>query len=371
MSKYGGKGEGSLEQKKTNKRNPLWFLGALGAFLLTQAKVIIPLLKFGKIGGTVIGMFISIGAYALIAPWSMAIGLVVMIFIHEMGHVLAAKAKGLPVTAPVFIPFLGALITMKKNPRDAVTEAYIAYGGPLLGTIGAVVAFKLGQYMDSRLLLSIAYIGFYLNLINLLPIHPLDGGRIATAVTRWLWVVGLIGGLVLIIYMKSIIFFIIWASFAWDLYKKFVKYRKRDEVLVMTPRFEYPAEHLLQQGFFIPGENHRRELSFTTYSSLGGEEEGAQTIDMTWEGIGFQERVQVPRPILVRKVQVVRVEQVQKETGLHLIIHVQIEFTPYENDSYYDVPAAARWKFGIAYLALAGFLLFMIREVHKVTQLVS
>jgi Zn-dependent protease len=359
-----------LEQKeqksKSKKRNPLWFFGTLGVFLLSQAKLIIPLLKFGKIGGTVIGMFISVGAYALIAPWSFAIGLVVMIFIHEMGHVLAAKSKGLPVTAPVFIPFLGALITMKRNPRDAVTEAYIAYGGPLVGTIGAVVAFALGQYLDSRLLISIAYIGFYLNLINLLPIHPLDGGRISTAVTRWLWVVGLIGGLVLIIYLKSIIFFIIWASFAWDLYKKFVKYRKRDEVLLMTPRFEYAADHLLKQGFFIPGENHRRDLPFTTFSELHGEVEGTQTIVIAWEGIGFQERIQVPQPILIRKIQVVRVEQQQKDTGLHLIIHVQIEFTPYENDSYYDVPAATRWKFGIAYFALALFLLLMIREVHKV-----
>lgn len=84
-----------------------------------------------------------------------------MIFIHEIGHVLAAKQKGLPVTAPLFIPFLGALITMKRNPRDAVTEAYIAYGGPLLGTIGATAAFALGVYTDSNLLISIAYTGFF------------------------------------------------------------------------------------------------------------------------------------------------------------------------------------------------------------------
>lgn len=77
--------------------------------------------------------------------------------------------------------------------------------------------------MDSPLLYSLAYIGLLLNLINLLPIHPLDGGRIATAVTRWLWLVGLVGGLAIIVYLRSILFFIIWAMFAYDLYNKYVK----------------------------------------------------------------------------------------------------------------------------------------------------
>ncbi|MBP1993504.1 site-2 protease family protein [Paenibacillus eucommiae] len=354
------------QRKTTNKRNPLWFLGALGIFLLTQAKLIIPLLKFGKVGGAVISMFVTIGAYALIAPWSFAIGLVVMILIHEMGHVAAAKYKKLPVSAPVFIPFLGALITMKRNPRDSVTEAFIAFGGPLIGTLGAVAAFYLGLSIDSRLMISIAYIGFLLNLINLLPIHPLDGGRISTAVTRWLWLLGLLGGLVVIIYLKSILFFIIWATFAWDMYKKFVKYRKREQILTTNARFELPAEHLLQQGFFIPGENHRRELTFTTYSDLKGETEGVQTIDMAWEALDFHQKVQVPRPILVKKVQVVKVEQLHKDNELYLGIQVQIDYTPYENDNYYEVPTATRWKYGSAYLALALFLGFMINEVHKV-----
>jgi Zn-dependent protease len=357
---------GLEEKRKAKKKNPLWFLGALGVFLISQAKLIIPLLKFGKLGGAIISMFITIGAYALIAPWSFAIGLVVMILIHEMGHVFAAKYKKLPVTAPVFIPFLGALITLKRNPRDAVTEAFVAFGGPLLGTVGAVAAFLLGQSLNSELLLYIAYIGFYLNLLNLLPIHPLDGGRISTAVTRWLWLVGLIGGLVIIIfYLRSIIFLIIWATFAWDLYQKFVKYRKREKVMVSTNRFDFPAEHLLQQGYFIPGENHRRELAFTTYSDLEGPDQGAQTIEFAWEGIGFSQSIQVPRPIIVRKVEVIRVEQTRTETGLHLGVHVQIEFTPYVNDSYYDVPVATRWKYGTAYVALALFLLLMIRQVHK------
>jgi Zn-dependent protease len=353
------------EKPEAKKRNPLWVLGAVGAFLLTQAKLIIPLLKLGKVGGAVISMFVTMGAYALIAPWSFAIGLVIMILIHEMGHVFAAKYKKLPVTAPVFIPFLGALITLKRNPRDSVTEAFVAFGGPILGTIGAFAAFLLGIAFNSELLIYMSYLGFYLNLINLLPIHPLDGGRISTAITRWLWLVGLVGGLVVIIYLKSIIFFIIWATFAWDLYQKFVKYRKREKIMVSASRFDFPAQHLLGQGYFIPGENHRRELAFTTYSELNGPEEGTQTIEIAWEGIGFHQRIQVPAQILIKKVEAVRVEQMQKEDGLHLGIHVQIEYTPYVNDSYYDVPAAIRWKYGTVYLVLALFLFFMIRQVHQ------
>ena len=82
-----------------------------------------------------------------------------MIFIHEIGHVLAAKQKGLPVSLPVFIPFLGAFIAMKKNPRDAVTEAYIAFGGPLLGTAGALICYLLGTATDNITLLSYRLFG--------------------------------------------------------------------------------------------------------------------------------------------------------------------------------------------------------------------
>lgn len=107
-----------------------------------------------------------IGAYAIVYPWTFAIGIVIMIFIHEMGHVLAAKRKGIPVSAPAFIPFMGALITMKKQPLNAQTEAYLAFGGPLLGTVGALGALALGVILDSTAILSVAQVGFFLNLIN-------------------------------------------------------------------------------------------------------------------------------------------------------------------------------------------------------------
>ncbi|MBD0380081.1 site-2 protease family protein [Paenibacillus sedimenti] len=361
-----------MEQKKKpeNKRSP-WALGGLVAVLLSQGKLILGVLKLGKAGGAVISMFITIWAYAYLAPLPFAIGIVLMILIHELGHVFAAKMKGLPVSAPVFIPFLGALITMKKHPTDAATEAFIGIGGPILGTVGATAAFALGVYMDSPVIVSVAYSAFYLNLINLLPIHPLDGGRISTAVTRWLWVLGLVGGLVFIYYLNNntsrIIFFIIWAMFAWDLYKKYVKFRNREEIVSVSSRFEFHAEHLLQQGYIIPGENHSRELDFTTYTELQGAMEGRQTIVMYWQGIGFEGHAYLPAQALIKKVQAVKVERIQKEGGFYLGLQVQVDFTPLgQHDRYYEVETKTRWKFGAAYLGLVLYLLYMIRLVHQV-----
>ncbi|MCZ8516396.1 site-2 protease family protein [Paenibacillus filicis] len=352
-------------KRKNNKQNPLWFLGAAAMFFLAKAKWLLSLLKFGKFGGVILSMAISIGTYAIIYPWGFAVGVVLLLLVHELGHVLAAKRKGLPVTAPVFIPFLGALITMKRNPRDAVTEAYMAYGGPLLGSIGAGVVLIAAYYTDHPLLYSLAYAGCFLNLINLLPIHPLDGGRIATAVTRWLWLVGLIGGLVIIIKLRSILFFIIWVMFAYDLYKKFVKHRKHGEERYVTASFLISAEPLLAQGYFIPGTEHKRELPFTTYSDMDRQ----QFVRIAWDGLDFTGTVPLMHQGLIRRVHLTRLEHLQKEDGLHLMLHCQIDYRQHEDDKYYDVPVASRWKFGIAYLGLAGALIGMMAFIHQASGL--
>ncbi|MDQ0890608.1 Zn-dependent protease [Paenibacillus sp. V4I9] len=372
MTKYGRRGDLRLEEKKkpAGKKSPL-AIGGFIAVLLSQGKLLLGLLKLGKAGGAIISMFITIWAYAYLAPLPFAIGIVLMILIHELGHVFAAKIKGLPVSAPVFIPFLGALITMKKNPTDAATEAFIGIGGPILGTIGGVAAFGLGVYTDSPVIVSVAYAAFYLNLINLLPIHPLDGGRISTAVTRWLWILGLIGGLVFIFYINSrvsqLIFFAIWAMFAWDLYKKYVKYRNREELLSVSTRFDFAADHLLQQGYIIPGENHTRDLEYLTYSDSQGPAESRQTIVMYWQGIGFEGHALLPQQSIIKRVQLIKVERMQKENGFYLGLQIKVDYSPLGiQEVYYDVPAKTRWKFGIAYLALVLFLLYMIRLVHQV-----
>ncbi len=339
------------------------YIGSTIALLLVKGKSLLALLKFGKLGGAILSMAISIGAYALIYPWGFALGIVVLLFIHEMGHVLAAKVKGLPVSAPLFIPFLGAMITMKKNPLDAKTEAYIAFGGPLLGSIGAAGVFLAAYLMDSPLLYSLAYIGFFLNLINLLPIHPLDGGRIATAVSRWLWLVGLIVGLGVIIYLRSILFFIIWALFAYDLYKKYVKGRNRNLVETANASFMVPVEHLYTQGAILPGPEHKRELPFNTYSHL---EEQRQYVKVYWASMDFEGRIAMPQQGLIKRVLVTVIEHQPTPQDYRIKVNCQVEYSRYENDKYYDVPLSSRWKFGISYAVLACVLIGLMYSVHIV-----
>lgn len=147
-------------------------------------------LKFGKLlttGGT---MLISVVAYSFIFGWPYAVGFVLLIFVHEMGHYVAARQRGLNVGAPTFIPFVGAWIQLKDLPHDAETEAYVGMGGPLVGSIGALACFYLGRALESDLLLALSYSGFFLNLFNLIPISPFDGGRITAVISPRLWLVG-------------------------------------------------------------------------------------------------------------------------------------------------------------------------------------
>jgi len=140
---------------------------------------------------TVVGSaFVSVAAYALIWGWQFGLGFVLLLFVHELGHVAVAKWQGLPVSAPVFIPFLGALILMKEMPQNAWREAQIALGGPILGSLGAAACWAAGAALDSDLLTALAYVGFLINLFNLIPVLPLDGGRAIGAVHPVFWVLG-------------------------------------------------------------------------------------------------------------------------------------------------------------------------------------
>ena len=174
------------------------FLSKLGPvsllllFVFGKLKYVGVLLQVGKFK-TFITMLISIWAYALFWGWPFAVGFVALLFIHEMGHVLALRMMGVRATAPMFIPFMGAFIGMKQMPKDAYAEAIMAYGGPLLGTIGALCCAAAGMLTGNPFWYALATTGFLLNLFNLLPISPLDGGRIIGVISPKLWILGLIG----------------------------------------------------------------------------------------------------------------------------------------------------------------------------------
>jgi Zn-dependent protease len=139
---------------------------ALGVFLL----------KFGAFAIKFFGIFISVGGYALIWGWRFAAGFVLLILVHEVGHYLEASRQGLHPSLPVFIPFLGAYVAMKNAPFDPWRNLLVSAAGPFLGGIGALGVWLVGEATDSRLLVALGYTGFMLNLFNLLPFRPLDGG---------------------------------------------------------------------------------------------------------------------------------------------------------------------------------------------------
>lgn len=146
--------------------------------------------KLGKLFSTGGTMLLSVVLYAFVYGWRYAVGFVALLFVHEMGHFIAARKRGLNVGWPTFIPFVGAWVALKDMPHDAETEAYIGLGGPLLGTVGALVVYVMARSWDANWLLAVAYSGFFINLFNLIPLSPFDGGRITAVLSPRIWLLG-------------------------------------------------------------------------------------------------------------------------------------------------------------------------------------
>ena len=166
---------------------------AAGLLLLkfgAKLKGLLLLLPKLKLFTTSASMLVSIGAYALIWGWQFGVGFVLLLLVHEMGHVLQLRREGIPASAPMFIPFLGALVAMKELPKDAAAEARVGLAGPVLGSLGALVPLALYGVTGDELFKALAFVGFFLNLFNLLPVVPLDGGRAMAALSPALWLVG-------------------------------------------------------------------------------------------------------------------------------------------------------------------------------------
>ncbi|HSY52525.1 MAG TPA: site-2 protease family protein [Thermoanaerobaculia bacterium] len=137
-----------------------------------------------------ISMGVSIWAMARKESLPLVIGFVGIILVHEIGHAVVIRAKGLRAGLLVFIPFIGGAVTLKDQPRSAYDDAQIGLAGPIAGTFASLVFLQIFKWTAQPLYLEIAFVGFIVNLINLLPIGMLDGGRISAAVTKWMWVFG-------------------------------------------------------------------------------------------------------------------------------------------------------------------------------------
>ena len=166
-------------------------LAAVGLLLAKFKFLLFALLKI-KFVGTALTMLVSIGAYALLFPVWFAVGFVVLIWVHEMGHVLQLKREGIKASAPMFIPFIGAFVAMKEMPKNALAEARVGLAGPVLGTLGGLAVLGLYAWTQNPLFLGLAYFNFLINLFNLAPMLPLDGGRAMGAMSPVFSLLGLV-----------------------------------------------------------------------------------------------------------------------------------------------------------------------------------
>jgi Zn-dependent protease len=191
-------------------------IAAIGIFLAKFGAVLFKLKAFTVVGS----MAVSIAAYTTLWGWRFALGFVLLIFVHEMGHVIVLRLRGIPASAPVFLPFLGAFVKMKQMPRSVYEEAESALAGPLVGTLGALALWWISNENGSGLLRALAFSGFFLNLFNLLPMLPLDGGRVAGALHPAIWFLGLVVVLGLEIYRPSAILLIILLFGSYELWRR-------------------------------------------------------------------------------------------------------------------------------------------------------
>ena len=200
-----------------------------------------------KTGGT---MILSIGVYALIFGWWYAVGFVLLLLVHEMGHYLAARRLGMNVGLPTFIPFVGAWIELKDQPLSVEHEAKVAFAGPFLGTAAATVVLLMAGQLQSPLLMALANAGFFLNLFNLVPISPFDGGRIVAILSPRIWLLGapILAGIFLLI--PSPMFLIILVLLAPTIWQALKSAWRRETPTGNERYYEVPLQSRVRYGSY-------------------------------------------------------------------------------------------------------------------------
>lgn len=338
--------------------------GKITALLLLvfgKLKWVLALFKIGKFA-TLATMFVSVWVYALFYGWKFAIALVYLLFIHEMGHLIAAKRKKIKTSPAVFIPFLGALIGIKEKPKDAQTEAYIAYGGPLFGLLSFLPAIPLYYLTNNPFWGLVITIGAMLNLFNLFPVSPLDGGRIVSVLSSKVWLIGLLILIpILFISPDPILFLIfIFGIFTWfnrlsetkrlnklNVRKAWMNL-EREEMALLKQKLENAWDSsdkvvLLNETIYTM-DQRMRDLQITKMDSK--EEKARKEFQM--DSLKF-------------KLGVVRsywLNENALETAIEQMDHAmeKVETEIKGLHAYYDTPLAMKWKWLSFYIGLAIIL---------------
>jgi Zn-dependent protease len=213
------------EGERSGLRRKLGAVLAAIVAVLAKFKSILLLLPKLKVLTTAGTMFVSFAAYTLIWGWQFAAGFVVLLLVHEMGHVIQLRREGIKASAPMFIPFLGAVISARSLGDNALAEARVGLAGPILGSIGSAACILIWHATGNDLFRALAFIGFFLNLFNLLPVVPLDGGRAMAAMAPWMWFVGFAAMIPLLFVFSNPIFLLILLFAAMETWKRW-KLRK-------------------------------------------------------------------------------------------------------------------------------------------------
>ncbi len=199
----------SEDRSRSNLKGKLGAAGAVVLALLTKLKALLLFLPKLKLLSTAGTMVVSVLAYSTIWGIPFAAGFVVLLLVHEIGHVIALRREGIPASAPMFIPFLGAVISARSLGDNALAEARVGLAGPILGSIGSAACILIWHATGNDIWRALAFTGFFLNLFNLLPVVPLDGGRAMAAMAPWMWFGGFAGLIVLALVFPNPIIFII------------------------------------------------------------------------------------------------------------------------------------------------------------------
>ena len=219
-------------------------LAALAA-LLAKLKALLLLLPKVKLLTTAGTMAVSVAAYSFVFGWPFAAGFVLLLLIHEMGHVIQLRREGVRASAPMFIPFLGAVISARSLGENALAEARVGLAGPILGSLGAAGCLVIWALTGADIWRALAFTGLFLNLFNLLPVVPLDGGRAMAAMSPWMWLAGLAAMVPLAIIFPNPIILLIVLFAGYETYRRlklrrsghpqqleYYKVRPRDRALV-------------------------------------------------------------------------------------------------------------------------------------------
>ncbi len=224
------------------------FFGILA--LLKWGKALLLLLPKAKLLTTSASMLVSVGAYALIWGWKFAVGFVALLFLHEIGHYIQLRREGVRPSGMVFIPFLGAAVGTRSLGGSALAEARVGLAGPILGSLATAALLPIAASTGDDFWYALAFTGFFLNLFNLLPVVPLDGGRAMAAMAPWMWFVGFGAIVVLVFLWPNPILILIALLGGYETYRRWKQRKKGEEGNADYYRVK-PVHRLMVAGVYV------------------------------------------------------------------------------------------------------------------------